>query len=138
MTVPFVTALLRGIAFLLVAFAASVRAESPAGSAEMASASHVRLLPGSPFYERQELHRTGYVGQLNPDRLLFDYRELAGLPQPAGIAAGYEGWDRGVIKGHMAGHDLSAASRMAVATGDDSFRQKPPTSWPSSPSASRH
>jgi len=90
----------------------------------MVDASQVRLLPGSPVYDRQELHRTGYVGQLDPDRLLFEYRKLAGLPQPAGITAGYGGWDSGFIRGHMAGHYLSTASRMAVATGDDSFRKK--------------
>jgi uncharacterized protein len=95
-----------------------------APSVLMADASQVRLLPGGPFFHRQELHRTGYVGRLDPDRLLFDYRKLAGLPQPAGITAGYGGWDGGFIRGHMAGHYLSTASRMAVATGDDSFRKK--------------
>ena len=29
-------------------------------------APRVKLLQGSPFYEWQELHRTGYVGQLAP------------------------------------------------------------------------
>ena len=104
--------------------ACAAHAETALGSAEMVDAAHVRLRPGSPFYDRQELHRTGYVGRLDPDRLLFDYRKLAGLPQPAGITAGYGGWDGGFIRGHMAGHYLSAASRMAAATGDDSFRQK--------------
>ncbi len=99
-------------------------AETAAAPAAMVDASQVRLLPGSPFYDRQELHRTGYVGRLDPDRLLFPYRKLAGLPQAAGITAGYGGWDSGFIRGHMAGHYLSAASRMAVATGDDSFRKK--------------
>ncbi len=108
----------------LVALAAFAQAEPSAGSAEMVDASHVRLLPGSPFYDRQELHRTGYVGHLDPDRLLFPYRKLAGLPQPAGVTAGYGGWESGFIKGHMAGHYLSAASRMAAATGDESFRKK--------------
>lgn len=96
----------------------------PAEMAQMADASRVRLLPGSPFYERQELHRAGYVGRLEPDRLLFDYRKLAGLPQAPGVTAGYGGWDSGFIRGHMAGHYLSAAARMAATTGDDSFRQK--------------
>ena len=115
--------LLSRIALLLV-LATSAQAEPPAGSVEMVGASQVRLLPGSPFYDRQELHRTGYVGQLDPDRLLFPYRQLAGLPQTAGVTAGYGGWDSGFIKGHMAGHYLSAASRMAAATGDESFRKK--------------
>jgi len=91
-------------------------------AASMIDASQVRLLPGSPFYERQELHRTGYVGSLDPDRLLFEYRKFAHLPQPQGIT-GYGGWDSGFIRGHMAGHYLSAASRLA-ATGDESFRKK--------------
>lgn len=99
-------------------------AENAGRSAEMMDASQVRLLPGSPFYERQELHRAGYVGRLDPDRLLFEYRKLAGLPQASGITGGYGGWDSGFIRGHMAGHYLSAASRMAAATGDDSFRKK--------------
>ena len=115
--------LLSRIAFLL-AFVTSAQAEPPAGPVEMVDSTHVRLLPGSPFYDRQELHRTGYVGHLDPDRLLFEYRKLAGLPQAPGITAGYAGWDSGFIKGHMAGHYLSAASRMAAATGDDSFRTK--------------
>lgn len=110
------------IVCLAAGLATSAQAEPPAGSVEMVDASRVRLLPGSPFHDRQELHRTGYVGRLEPDRLLFPYRKLAGLPQPAGVTAGYEGWDSGFIKGHMAGHYLSAASRMAAATGDESFR----------------
>jgi hypothetical protein len=64
--------------------AASAAAAAPVLPAEMANAYQVRLLPGSPFHDRQELHRTGYVGRLDPDRLLFDYRKLAGLPQPTG------------------------------------------------------
>jgi DUF1680 family protein len=109
---------------LLLALLAAAHAENGAGSAQMVDASQVRLLPGSPFYDRQELHRTSYVGGLDPDRLLFEYRKLAGMPQASGITGGYGGWDSGFIRGHMAGHYLSAASRMAAATGDESFRKK--------------
>jgi DUF1680 family protein len=87
-------------------------------------ATRVRLLPGSAFYDRQELHRTNYLASWNCDRLLFPYRALAGLPQPEGVKEGYAGWDSGFIRGHMAGHYLSAASRMAAATGDASYREK--------------
>lgn len=83
----------------------------------------VRLLPG-PFKEMQELHRTGYVASLDPDRLLFEYRKTAGLDQSPGIMAGYGGWDGGFIRGHLAGHYLSAASRLYAATGDTAFRDK--------------
>ena len=34
------------------------------------------------------------------------------------------GWDVGFIKGHMTGHFLSAAARMAAATGDATFKTK--------------
>ena len=95
-----------------------------AGSVQELDATHVRLLPGSPFYDLQELHRKGYLASFDPDKLLFHYRALAGLPQPEGVNGGYSGWDSGFIRGHMAGHYMSAASRMAVDTGDNSFREK--------------
>jgi len=96
----------------------------PAGPVELVDAAHVRLLENSPFYDRQELHRTGHLASFDPDRLLYEYRKLAGLPQAGGASSGYPGWDTGFIKGHMAGHYMSAASRMAAATGDTSFKTK--------------
>lgn len=95
-----------------------------ANGPQQLDATRVRLLPGSPFYDRQELHRKGYLAQFDPDKLLYSYRALAGLPQRNGVKSGYPGWEGGFIRGHMAGHYLSAASRMAVATGDASYRQK--------------
>ena len=89
----------------------------------MLDASRVRLLDG-PFKQRQELHRTGRLGALEVGRLLFPYRAAAGLPQAPNLKGGYGGWDDGFIRGHMAGHYLSAASRMFAATGDTSFRDK--------------
>jgi uncharacterized protein len=94
------------------------------GDLQELDATRVRLLPGSPFYERQELHHLGYLASFQPDKLLFHYRSLAKLPQAEGVTSGYAGWDSGFIRGHMAGHYLSAASRMAAATGDASFKEK--------------
>ena len=91
--------------------------------AESFELSSVRLLD-SPFKERQELHRTGLVGQLEPDKLLFGFRKNSGLAQPLGVKSGYGGWDDGFIAGHYGGHYLSAAARMYAATGDSSFRDK--------------
>jgi hypothetical protein len=96
---------------------------SAAGVREV-DATRVRLLPGSAFHDRQELHRTNYLASWDCDKLLFHYRALAGLPQPEGVKGGYSGWDSGFIRGHMTGHFLSAASRMAAATGDASYREK--------------
>lgn len=103
-------------------FAVSVSASD--SGVQALDATRVRLLPGSPFYDRQDLHRSGYLAELQPDKLLFHYRALAKLPQPEGVKSGYPGWDSGFIRGHMAGHYLSAASRMAAGTGDTAFRDK--------------
>jgi uncharacterized protein len=94
------------------------------GPVELVDAAHVRLLSGSPFYDRQELHRKGYLAQLDPDKLLFPYRSLAKLPQANGATAGYAGWDTQFIQGHLTGHYLSATSRMSAATGDTTFATK--------------
>lgn len=111
---------------LLSALAALFPAVCPlaaAGPIHPVPLEDVRLLPG-PFKDRQELHRTGYVASLDPDKLLFAYRKAAGLPQPTGVTSGYGSWDEGFIRGHLAGHYLSAASRLHAATGDTAFRDK--------------
>src|SRR5450631_3058483 len=94
------------------------------GAVTLADAAHVRLLPGSPFYDRQQLHRQGYLAAYSADKLLYPYRQLAKLAQASGVTSGYSGWDTGFLAGHMTGHYLSATSRMAAATGDTSFATK--------------
>jgi uncharacterized protein len=96
----------------------------PVDAARAFLANQVRLLPGSPFYVRQELHRKGVLASYDPDKLLYPYRALLNLPQKAGIGSGYEGWDSGFLRGHMTGHYLSAASRMAAATDSMLFRDR--------------
>ena len=97
---------------------------SASGPVQMVDAMHVRLLSGSPFYDRQELHRKGALASLDTDKLLYEYRNFAKVPQANGVTGGYAGWDTGFLRGHMLGHYLSAASRMAAATGDTSFNTK--------------
>ena len=97
---------------------------APVDAARAFLANQVRLLPGSPFYVRQELHRKGVLASYDPVRLLYPYRAFAGLPQKEGIEKGYDGWDSEFIRGHMTGHYLSAASRMAAATGSPVFRDR--------------
>jgi DUF1680 family protein len=96
----------------------------PVDAARAFLANQVRLLQGSPFYVRQELHRKGVLASYDPDKLLYPYRALAKLPQKEGIESGYGGWDSGFLRGHMTGHYLSAASRMAAATGSTPFRDR--------------
>ncbi len=91
--------------------------------------SDVRLLD-SRFKQMQDLQNTGsgtigYLNWLDPDRLLYDFRNQAGLTQPTG-ATSYGGWEdpnSGFVRGHFAGHYLSAASRM-YAEGDTSYLSK--------------
>jgi hypothetical protein len=96
----------------------------PVDAARAFLANRVRLLPGSPFYVRQELHRKGVLASYDPDKLLYHYRAVAKLPQKEGIVSGYDGWDSGFLRGHMTGHYLSAASRMAAATGSLLLRDR--------------
>jgi uncharacterized protein len=97
---------------------------APSTLVGMVDAAHVRLSSGSPFYDRQELHRKGYLASWNADKLLYPYRSLAKLPQASGVTGGYAGWDTSFLLGHMTGHYLSATARMAAATGDASFTTK--------------
>ena len=108
---------------IIVLLCSVVFTQAGASTLQEMDAAQVRLLPGSPFYERQELHRSGYVASFEPEKLLFHYRALAKLPQSDDVTGGYHGWDSGFIRGHMAGHYLSAGSRMAAATGDETFRK---------------
>jgi hypothetical protein len=113
---------------LLILFVGMTAAQAadpgePAGPHKIAhfGPDRVRLIDGSPFKERQELHRTLYLRGLDPDRLLAPFFHNAKLPWDA---KRYPGWDSGFIEGHMAGHYLSAASRMYAATGDSSYKDK--------------
>jgi hypothetical protein len=61
---------------------------SAAGPIQMVDAAHVRLLSGSPFYDRQELHCEGTLAQLDTDKLLYEYRNFAKVPQAVAVFFG--------------------------------------------------
>jgi DUF1680 family protein len=73
----------------------------------------VRLKP-SAFLTALDANR-GYLLQLDPDRLLHNYRSQAGL-SPKGAV--YGGWEDDTIAGHTLGHYLSALSLMHAQSGD--------------------
>lgn len=75
----------------------------------------VRLLPG-PVLERQRLN-TRYLLELDPDRLLHNFRVQAGLPSSAQPLEGWEAPTCG-LRGHFVGHYLSACAR-GYANADD-------------------
>ena len=111
-------------ACLMGVAAASRAASAPSGGPASAFSPGRVILTGGVLKEIQDLHHHGMVGELEPDRLLFKFRAMAGVPQPGGVTRGYSGWDDGFIAGHYAGHYLSGASRLFAATGDTAFRDR--------------
>ena len=89
------------------------------------SLADVRLLEG-PFRQAQE-RDARYLLQLEPDRLLHNFRVNAGLKPKALVYGGWESaepWVAIRCHGHTLGHYLSACSLMFAATGDQRFKQR--------------
>ncbi len=85
----------------------------------------VRLLDG-PFRQAQELDGR-YLLQLEPDRLLHNFRTNAGLTPKAPVYGGWESvepWVNIRCHGHTLGHHLSACSLMFASTGDQRFKRR--------------
>jgi DUF1680 family protein len=87
----------------------------------------VKLLP-SPYTETAEWNR-GYMQRLPADRLLYNFRENAGLP--VGSAQPFGGWEakadgkRGTeLRGHFTGHFLTASAQLYASAGDKEARSK--------------
>ena len=90
--------------------------------------SQVRLLPGSVFHDSQEWNR-GYMSRLDADRLLYTFRVNAGLP--TGSVRPLGGWEQpengrrsSELRGHFAGHFLSASALLFASTGDTTAKEK--------------
>ncbi len=73
-------------------------------------------ITGGPWYHAMEMDRK-YLRSLDPDRLLVDFKKVAGLETNAKVYGGWELESR-ELRGHTMGHYLSAISRMAVLTKD--------------------
>ncbi|HKE92889.1 MAG TPA: glycoside hydrolase family 127 protein, partial [Povalibacter sp.] len=81
--------------------------------------SQVQLLD-SPFKQAME-RNARYLLELDPDRLLHNTRQYAGL-KPKGEL--YGGWESQGIAGHTLGHYLTALSQQYAATGDRRYRER--------------
>ena len=84
---------------------------------------HVRLTPGSVYYDRQQ-NMNAFLLSISDDQMLYNFRQAAGLP--TGDAAPMTGWDEptGKLRGHTTGHYLSGLALAYAATGDVRFREK--------------
>lgn len=76
----------------------------------------VRLSDG-PFKQAMEADAR-YLLEIEPDRLLSDFRVHAGL---GAKGAKYGGWESSGLAGHTLGHYLSACSMLYASTGDDRY-----------------
>lgn len=81
----------------------------------------VRLLD-SPFKQAQE-RDAKYLLELDPDRLLHNFRINAGLPSSAEPLGGWES-PKCELHGHFVGHYLSAVALMYASTGDARFKDR--------------
>ncbi|MGY4398933.1 DUF1680 family protein [Sphingomonas sp. UYAg733] len=81
--------------------------------------SAVRLTP-SVFLDAVEGNRR-FLLWLEPDRLLHNYRNNAGLGPKGKL---YGGWEQDTIAGHTLGHYLSALALMYAQTGDIEMKRR--------------
>ena len=77
-------------------------------------------LTDSPFSQNMD-RCSAYLLSLEPDRLLFGFRNEAGLA-PKGEC--YGGWEAQGVAGHSLGHYLSGVSMAFAATGDARFKER--------------
>ncbi|HTB62124.1 MAG TPA: beta-L-arabinofuranosidase domain-containing protein, partial [Opitutales bacterium] len=80
-------------------------------------------LTGGPLQKAQALGAQDLL-KIDMDRVMFHFRERAGLTPRA--SDGYGGWEGPgrQLTGHIAGHYLSAVSYMYSATGDAQFKDR--------------
>lgn len=86
--------------------------------------SSVQLTPGGRGFAAQNLS-IQWMHSLDPDRLLFSFRETANL-STLGVRS-YGGWESSdcLLRGHIAGgHWLSAAALLVNGTGDATLKAK--------------
>ena len=79
------------------------------------SNAEVKLNPS--WIKQREVLNTAYLQQLDPERLLHNFRVNAGLPSAAKPLEGWESPDCG-LRGHFTGHYLSACAALIAKDGD--------------------
>ncbi|MBD7921443.1 glycoside hydrolase family 127 protein [Xanthomonas bonasiae] len=94
-------------------------AASSAGAVQALPLKQVTLKP-SLFLDSLQTNRR-YLLELEPDRLLHNFLQYAGLPPKGEV---YGGWEGDTIAGHTLGHYLSALAKMHAQTRDAVLRQR--------------
>ncbi|XP_059669628.1 uncharacterized protein LOC132314847 [Cornus florida] len=78
--------------------------------------------PSSYHWQAQQLNLE-YILMLEPDRLVWSFRQTAGLPTPG---KPYGGWEnpKKQLRGHFVGHYLSATALMWASTHNNTVKEK--------------
>ncbi|WP_045727838.1 glycoside hydrolase family 127 protein [Xanthomonas sp. GPE 39] len=100
----------------LLRFPQDAAASTP-GRVQALPLRQVTLKP-SLFLDSLQTNRR-YLLELEPDRLLHNFLQYAGLPPKGAV---YGGWEGDTIAGHTLGHYLSALSKMHAQTRDGDLR----------------
>jgi DUF1680 family protein len=85
------------------------------------SNAEVKLSPS--WIKQREALNTAYLHQLDPERLLHNFRMNSGLPSSAKPLEGWESPDCG-LRGHFTGHYLSACAAVIKSNGDPLLAEK--------------
>ena len=113
------------LAWVVVSLTAVSAQDQPRGAVPLLARpfplTAVRLLDG-PFKDAMVRDQASLLA-LDQDRLLHSFRLTAGLPTTATPFGGWEAPDV-ELRGHTAGHYLSAVALMYAATGDLRFKQR--------------
>jgi DUF1680 family protein len=107
------------------AAAPTAPASIPALALQPFALTDVRLLDG-PFLDAQKRNEK-YLLQLEPDRMLHNFRVNAGLTPKAPVYGGWESvktWEGIRAHGHTLGHYLTAASFQYAASGQEEMKRR--------------
>ncbi len=107
----------------ITAEAAKIRVVKKSRTLRYPALSEIRLLPGTPFYDRQQDMNEFLLGQ-DDDSMLYNFRTAAGLPTLG--AKALKGWDAedSKLRGHTTGHYMSGLALAYAVTGDARFKDK--------------
>ncbi|OIW08658.1 hypothetical protein TanjilG_03334 [Lupinus angustifolius] len=96
--------------------------DTPKGFLKEVSLQDVRLQEGSIHAQAQNTNLE-YLLMLDVDRLIWSFRNTAGLPTPSQPYGGWESADM-ELRGHFVGHYLSASALMWASTNNSSLQEK--------------
>ena len=103
--------------FLFLPLIALLSAFQSLAQAPISSFSNADVKLNPSWIKQREALNTAYLHQLDPERLLYNFRINAGLPSSAKPMEGWESPDCG-LRGHFTGHYLSACASVIKNDGD--------------------